>query len=439
MNRWRWALGCGLWMALVGCGSASKEPGSPGGTPPMDEGRPPPAGGTGPADGGMPSSGGDAPSEEEGAPPPDSGVPTSPPRPPSTPSELNGGPSLAAAACVPWTQPVPPQSATACEVLSEFEGSQRPDTRQVARYDAEGQLLERRTFQEDGSPFSLERHSWFRGRETSRLIERYVQDPTSDLTVWTYDPQGRIQQRTERSARKPGTVSQYQYTAQGRLERIDRTSEAGGALQPILYRYSAGGQLESIQTGGTCGQHVSAECEEFTYWSNGKLRNAYRQHGVSKFESEDYDAQGRLTGMLWEQPGLTGEAGRSYDSAGRLVRTWEKVSSASAPHEAVITYSYDVNDLLQVERFAQDILATPEDVSGGTPAVARQRVTRRVTYLCGTPIVWLEEWDANEDGVVDARRTHERDAQGRLTHEEYSGVPGLGGGPIRQDFKYECN
>ncbi|ADO68631.1 uncharacterized protein STAUR_0827 [Stigmatella aurantiaca DW4/3-1] len=426
-------------MALVGCGSASKEPGSPGGTPPMDERLPPPAGGAGPADGGIPASGGDAPSGEEGAVPSDGGIPTSPPRPPSTPSELNGGPSLAAAACVPWTQPVPPQEATACEVLSEFDVSQRPYPREVARYDAEGRLLERRTFLEDGSPFSREMHSWVRGHETSRLIEQYVQDPTSSLTEWTYDALGRIQQRTERTSGQPGTVSQYQYSERGRLERIDRTSDAGGALSPVLYRYNAGGQLESIQTGGTCGQQASAECEEFTYWSNGKLRNAYRQHGASRFESEDYDAQGRLARTLWEQPGLMGESERSYDSTGRLVRKWEKVTSESTPHESVITYGYDGNDLLQVERFAKDFMVSPEHASEGTPAMARQRITRRLTYLCGTPIVWLEEWDANEDGVVDAQRTHERDAQGRLIHEEYSGVPGLDGGPLRQDFRYTCD
>ncbi|ATB34988.1 hypothetical protein CYFUS_000400 [Cystobacter fuscus] len=40
---------------------------------------------------------------------------------------------------------------------------------------------------------------------------------------------------------------------------------------------------------------------------------------------------------------------------------------------------------------------------------------------------------------MDARRTHERDAQGRLVHEEYSGTPGLDDGPVRRDFKYDCD
>lgn len=46
---------------------------------------------------------------------------------------------------------------------------------------------------------------------------------------------------------------------------------------------------------------------------------------------------------------------------------------------------------------------------------------------------------ANEDGVVDARRTHERDATGRLVRERYSGTPRLDKEPVRRDFIYECD
>jgi hypothetical protein len=115
-------------------------------------------------------------------------------------------------------------------------------------------------------------------------------------------------------------------------------------------------------------------------------------------------------------------------------------SSFTVPeYDALTTTFYDPAGLR--ERFAEDQTALDPCTRGvcGPDIRTHRRVTRRTTFLCGTSIIALDEWDSNEDGVVDAQRTHERDATGRLVHERYSGTPGLDEGPVRRDFLYDCS
>ncbi|HZI05423.1 MAG TPA: type IV secretion protein Rhs, partial [Archangium sp.] len=93
--------------------------------PPPPEESAAPDGGTTP-DAGTPPSGG-GPGGSDGG--------TAPPR-----SGLEGKPTLAPAACVPWTEAAPPVRASACEVFSEYDDPSSELASQRARYDADSRL-----------------------------------------------------------------------------------------------------------------------------------------------------------------------------------------------------------------------------------------------------------------------------------------------------------
>ncbi|WP_245768392.1 hypothetical protein [Stigmatella aurantiaca] len=346
---------------------------------------------------------------------------------------LDGKPTLSPVACVPWTGSVPPRRATACEGTSVFADGHR----EVGRYDADSRLLELRTYQPDGSLKKLERHTFENGRETLSRIE---EPPLAswEQSAWEYDAKGRIQKRTDTFSFPPEDSVVYEYVrdANGRLERIDRRP-ASDRHTPIFYQYNAAGQLVAIDSHPNCDMEV-ARCETFTYWPNGKVREDAWDNDYDASFTHQYDDRGNLV----DEQEYGFESNRhtvsSYDSAGRLFRIWEKKGVYVYDHEFINTFYYDASGLLLLERLGKDF-TQPSGSNPSDPRVTTQvRTTRRLTYLCGTKIVWLDEWDSNGDGVVDARRTHERDAQGRLKHEEYSGTPGMDEGPVRRDFKYEC-
>lgn len=348
---------------------------------------------------------------------------------------LEGAPSLSPVACVPWTGRVPPQRATACEGVSVYQDGRRT----VGRYDADSRLLEWRTYKPDGAPDSVERHTWVNGRETFRRIEENLPGGTWTQSEWTYDAAGKLQERVETSSSSSNDTTVYRYVrdAKGRLERIDRLP-ASEEHTPIFYRYNTAGQLTAIDSSPFCDMNV-ARCETFTYWPNGQVREDAWDNGDIHRILHRYDERGNLVDELEYAFESSRQTVHSYGPGGREFRLWEKKSVSVYEHELLRTFYHDASGLLLMERLGKDSTQPPGSDPSAPPVTTRLRTTRRLTYLCGTKIVWLDEWDGNGDGVVDARRTHERDAQGRLVHEVYSGTPGLDDGPERRDFKYECD
>lgn len=440
MSRCRGFLSWGLCAVLVGCGGTPPEKVPPDDTPAPtpDTPVPTPPGNNTPPTGETPSDTPETPSQEPTVPQVEP-MP-SPGQVPPVSAGLEGEPTLSPVACVPWTGKVAPQRASACEARLVF----RDGHREVSRYDADSRLLELRTYASDGSAESIERHTWVNGRETFRRIEDAASNGSWSQIDWSYDAKGRLQKRTDSfSSSEDTTVYQYVRSANGRLERIDRLP-AGERHTPIAYQYNGAGQLVAIDGQPNCDMRV-ARCETFSYWPNGKLRqDSWHDDDASEI-THQYDDRGNLV----DEQEFGFESNRhtvsSYDAAGRRFRVWEKLGVFVYDHEFINTFYYDASGLLLLERVGKDY-TQPSGSDPGSPRVTTQvRTTRRLTYLCGTKIVWLDEWDGNGDGVVDARRTHERDAQGRLVHEEYSGTPGLDEGPsrfdlkpVRRDFKYEC-
>lgn len=437
MGRGAWVLRLGLCIALVGCGSASKPP-----PPPQEEPgtAPPPGDGTSAPDGSPPPTHGGTLPSDGGTPPTDGGtVPTDAGTPPPAASALEGTPTLAPAACVPVKDAAPPQQATACEVVAEYRN--RPYSLRRGRYDAEGHLLEQRSFRPDGTLDSVETHTWASGHETLRRLES-PRDASWSQTEWTYDAQGQLQERKDTaSSTTDTTVYQYHYDASGRLASLLRFTD-GLQDNTTIYQYTPAGAPESIDSTPHCDQSI-ALCERYVYRPNGgKLRLVARNDSSYWHQQDTYDSLGRLTHSSWNDFDEVGENTRDHDSAGRVTRLWEKRGVHSTYSESVTTSVYDTQGLLQLERFAEDAVVHPvqgKSAPNAQDVFTHARVTRRLSYLCGTSTVALEEWDSNEDGVPDARRTYERDAAGRLVHEEYSGVPDLDDGPVRSDFSYDCH
>jgi hypothetical protein len=432
---WRW-LGWVLWGGLVACGATSQEPPA---TEPESPAREiptpdtpvptePPA--STPPTGETPSGTPDTPSQEPS-------VPRVQPSPspgdvPPVKAGLEGAPTLSPVACVPWTGRVPPQRATACEGTSVFADGHR----EVGRYDKDSRLLELHVYAADGTATRHERHTWENGRETFRRVEQ-PRDGLWSQSVWLYDAQGHLRERTDTSSWEDATVYRYLRDANGRLERIDRLPE-GERNTPIVYQYDARGRLERIDSRPNCDMNL-ARCETFTYWPNGQPREDHWDNDDVSSITHQYDARGQLVDEREGGFESLRHTVRSFDSGGRVFRLWESKGVYVYEHELLDTFFYDASGLLLLERFGKDY-TQPSGNSIDDPLVTRfVRTTRRLTYLCGTRIVWLDEWDGDEDGVVDARRTHERDAQGRLVHEQYTGTPGLDSGPVRRDFKYTCD
>jgi YD repeat-containing protein len=450
MGRLGWVLGLGLCVALMGC-EASHEKTPPSDSeartqPPPGEASPPapdderpsvPDGGTPSTDGGSPSTDGGTPPTDGGTPPTDGGTPSPDGGTPGSGSALEGVPSLAPAACIPWTQTAPPQEATACDIWDEYSPRQHAYSRLRSLYDANGHLLESRAFLSDGTPYLVETHTWANGLEVSSRVEA-PQEGWWNETHWTYDAQRRVQQHTDTSSSDSPREHRYNYDSNGRLERMDHLVD-GTQEGASFYLYNAMGLLQSIESEPHCDRYLSL-CERFTYWPNGQLRSATRNNSLFWELTEHHDAHGRLIDSNWSDFDTLGSSTRAYDAAGHLTRLWEKVGVYNRDREALTTFVYDSSGLLQLQRFAQDSVTHAGPTNPEAPDVfTHQRVTRRVTYLCGTPFIALEEWDSNEDGVPDARRIYERDATGRLVHEEYSGTPDLDDGPVRRDLHYDCH
>jgi hypothetical protein len=220
------------------------------------------------------------------------------------------------------------------------------------------------------------------------------------------------------------------------LDHIDRSGDDQQVT--TVYRYDEAGRVLSIDSGDFCDRELSP-CETYAYWSNGQPRRISRWNARFWSMDEQYDESGRLSSREWGDYDAMGNDSYTYDAAGRLTRYWVKDGLYNFEREAIRTSLYDSQGLLQLQRYAED--NTRHDVSWDpvNDVHGYIRTTRRVSYFCGTNIVALDEWDSDEDGVVDARRTHEHDATGRLVRELYSGTPRLDEGPVRRDFIYECD
>ena len=441
MGRWRGVWTLSACLALSACRVDSSPPSS---NEPMDDGREIPVAdrdagtGTSPPDastawdaGSPPADAGAPAPPDAGSPPADAGAPASPDA--GTVSDLEAEPSLIPRACIPWTHGTPPVRATACGVDSVLaDGST-----QRARYDTDSHLLELRTQTAEGKLSSLETHVWQDGLE--RLSRLELPDGSFDQTEWRRDAGHRLSWWERTGAGSLAYVrsrADFTYDAQDRISQVvSRHNYNYYVLLTSDYAYDATGKLVAIQNDGECGAKES-RCATLSYWPNGRLKLHEWQEGRHWYARDEYDELGQ---HIHESAGI-GEGSYSvasvYDAKGRAVRVRRSFSGTTRSREVLVTTFYDTTG--QRERTAQDITDYENCHSQPCPLTERPRVTRRTTFICDTSIVALDEWDRDEDGVVDARRTHERDATGRLVREEYSGAPGMDSGPVRRDFRYDC-
>ncbi|WP_157774914.1 hypothetical protein [Melittangium boletus] len=347
---------------------------------------------------------------------------------------LEGEPSLPPRACIPWISTVPPLEATACGVTSVFAHG----TSQRARYDADNRLLELRTYDAVGALASVETHTWWEDLELRGRVD--YADGRFEQTEWTYDAWRRLLSRvTTGSSRSSAKSLEFTYDAQGRVD------EVFGAYNTFelwsQYAYDAQGRLVSINTEGVMCGGGETRCATLSYWPDGQLKRHAWIEGRYNSYVDEYSALGQLIHSTWEFTDSRGESTRAYDAAGRQIRLREDLFApvSQRAFHSLTTRVHDPGGWR--ERFARDALCyEPVEGSGCDPDVdeTHQRLTRRTTLICGTQLVALDEWDSNEDGVVDAHRTHERDSTGRLVREVYSGTAGLDAGPVRRDFQYDC-
>lgn len=413
MGRWHRAWTLGVCLALVGCGSSP--PASIPETIDLGERNSPPlnddagTGDAGTGDAGTPDAGGSTPGT-------------------GTPSPLDSPPTLAPRACLPWTAPVPPVRATACASDSVFADG----TTQHARYDADSHPLEVRFHDASGALERVETHQWQDGLEV--LSRTDYPSGAFSQTQWVYGSGSRLLQRINTGSN--ASTQDFLYDAQGRLTQV--IGRYPSITLTSDYHYDAQGHLVSITNEDICGSDAN-RCATLTYWANGRLkRHAWI---VGRFDNfvEEFDEAGRLVLSTVERSDSGQRTTRSYDAAGRPVRVEEASSSWTSEQQTLTTTFYDADGLR--ERFARDRTSRGDcdGTSCAPDSLMRQRLTRRTTFLCDTAIPALDEWDSDEDGQVDAQRTHERDpATGRLVHEAYSGTPGLDDGPVSRDFRYVC-
>lgn len=385
-------------MAAVGCGSPGTE--APTGRSPL--------------------------SPSEGSP-----LPLASATPPAPLPSLEGEPTLTPAACVPWTRSAPPVQAQACEISTSHGNGERD----IERYDAEGHLLERTRYLSDGSLSSRETHAWVRGHETLRRGVNGYGD--WDQTDRSYDSQGRLFQEKNSASDLPANLpyrqlKTYVYADDGRLERINvqgdpRFIRTSGIID---YAYDSAGRLTSVQGRDEFQMYAY---QQFTYGSNGVPRTHHESMNYDVWKTTLYDELGRRvsleegSGECWKKSTF------SYDAAGQLNRIESQVDQHSDRRE-LTTYLHGQDGLLQLERFAHNTVNHDRD-----ELFTSDRITRRITYLCGTAIVWREEWDTNDNGLVDGWAVYERDEQGRLVSQRYVGVTGQPlYKPIRIDYRYDC-
>ena len=343
-------------------------------------------------------------------------------------SALKAPPSLPGPTCIPSVDAAPAVEAQACEVSSVWANGHR----QRARYDADGRLLELRTTDSGGALLSVETHVWKDGVELQRRVSRA--GGAFEQSDWTYDPQLRPILRVDQGSRYG--LTEYEYNDQGHLGWSTTRDSQGAAVGWGEYRYDDQGRLTGISSDPRCDLDLN-RCETRSYWPDGRLRHLWWVRGSDLTFSEQYNELGQLIGSTWADgpAGGTGMTTRTYDSQGRLSRLQTNTTRERSEKNALTTRVY--TDEGWLEQFAETHrhCVTFEDE---TCVRDYRRTTQRASFVCGTSAVALQEWDINEDGIVDASRTYTRDRMGRLVREDYSGLPGMDEGPLLREFQYDC-
>ena len=408
-----------LWLAGVGCGSS---PSTVGEDLPAQTGQDMSLPASNP---GTPVGEGTASQENGGLPAQRGGTVDA-----SAVSMLDAPPSLPEPTCIPPKHSAPPIQAQACAITSVWPNG----TREQARYDANGRLLELRKSDSVGALLTVETHVWADGNELQRRVT--YADGKIEQTDWTYDAQGRLLLRVDQKGGS-ATSTEYEYE-KGLLYWATTRDLEGKTLGWSDFTYDAQGRLTSIDS-LDCRKAIHP-CESRSYWPDGQLRHHERYTGTDWVYSDDFNTLGQRTGSAWSN-GPAGDDSKTtytFDSEGRLSRGHTLTEKYLGHQEDLTTVLYAPGGWR--ERFAQDFIRYTgcNWESDCLFNMYYKRTTHRAHYLCGTSTVALEDWDTNEDGVVEARRTHEYDSQGRRVREWYSGTPGLDEGPVSRDYDYEC-
>lgn len=292
-------------------------------------------------------------------------------------------------------------------------------TQTVQHWDAEGREIFRRTSTSAGlwSEMTQRWHGqqerfWRTADSSGYWAERQ----------WTLRPTGQPERKVERGSQSPEVVSLYFYSADGRLERIE--DSRGGIT---VYTYDAQGRvsLVDINSGDTLWRYA--------YHPNGQLSRESREADSWNMAWE-YDPEGRTTYYAWCQHVGCTSTRSTYNPEGLLVHEQSSSDWSNRFTTSLRTFQYDDEGRLTVRWH----LTQSEDSHTPIPVSTRSALTDRMTYLCGSDRLMLEEQDLDEDGVVDGQHRYERDAQGRRVREQFSGSLQQPGQAVRIEYQYEC-
>ncbi len=325
-------------------------------------------------------------------------------------------------ACVAREVPEAPRDVKPCEVRTV-----RPDGRLSLRerFDAEGRVRETFFHGPDGRVNHTVEHTWENGHEVRRVST--PENGPSTVQEWKYDEEGRLVSNSTRvGGRSPQTETRTFYDAQGRIERTEQNSS--GYVLVRRYTYSPRGPLESVSWEA---RDVGPEVvERYTYHPNGQLhRFVSRPPTMGGEQDREYDEAGRLVfQQACSHKGCWGDT-RAYTAEGRLVRVHSRRTMDTVTTEGDRLFVYDSEGRVRVDAFLQNV-----DAMDGR---YQERQVHRSIYACGSGALLTEEWDQDADGTPDGWIELERDAEGKLVVERFTGSAATPE-KARREYDYQC-
>ena len=218
----------------------------------------------------------------------------------------------------------------------------------------------------------------------------------------------------------------------GRTKRVER-SERGQLVGRNVYRYdSTTGLLTSVEHQDAVGNLQAME--RYTYDPKGQLLQYTSESldGTRATVQRDYDSAVQLAGEETCDARGCRRATFQRDDQGRVVQQVTTTGSEQYIGLEQEDFTFDSQGRRVLHFWAEEGHLLAPDFTR-----VHKRVTRRAVYSCEVGALLLEESDSDEDGVVDGARTLERDSQGRLVREVYSGSA-VTATLERRELRYDC-
>jgi len=273
---------------------------------------------------------------------------------------------------------------------------QRPGgTSLVTDYNNDGTVAD----QKDGSGTVTQSYTY---DDLKRALTTTVDPGTSphlnQTTSFGYDPAGNLLSRQDPGGNclTPAECTRYGYDAANRRTSItyysSRTSTPG-----VSFSYDADNQLRSEAYGSSS--------SSWTWDSLHRLTQSTSTAGGTVAYS--YNLRGEVTGLTY--PRSAGTVAKAYDDAGRLHTVTDWLTPAN-----VTTLTYDVNSNLTQ-------IAFPNSTSGQavSDAYTYDAADRLVNPTAGQPAI---SFTAN--GTTYGTMTYSRDANGQVSNDAATGLPG---------------